>query len=82
MSFIKEINYLFVGQPHEGSCYAAQKDLLMAYHRKAHVQSRLEELEKIHAEQRPGKHLQLTKSYSLPPMAPGSGSGSGSSAGN
>lgn len=44
----------------------------MAYHRKAHVQSRLEELEKIQAEQRP-KHLQLTKNYSLPPMAQGTG---------
>lgn len=73
-----QINYLTqvsTGQPHEGSCYAAQKDLLMAYHRKAHVQSRLEELEKIQSESRP-KHLQLTKSYSLPPMAqPTSGTG-------
>ncbi|XP_045199597.1 mediator of RNA polymerase II transcription subunit 11-like [Mercenaria mercenaria] len=73
---MKQIQYLTqvsTGQPHEGSCYAAQKDLLMAYHRKAHVQSRLEELEKIHAENRP-KHLQLSKSYSLPPMAQGPGS--------
>ena len=60
--------YLYLGHPHEGSCYAAQKDLLMAYHRKAHVVSRLEELEKIQPEQKQ-KTLQLTKSYSLPPMA-------------
>ncbi|KAL3847387.1 hypothetical protein ACJMK2_018302 [Sinanodonta woodiana] len=67
---MKQINYLTqvsTGQPHEGSCYAAQKDLLMAYHRKAHVQSRLEELEKLLTEQKP-RHLMLTKSYSLPPM--------------
>jgi len=59
------------GQPHEGSCYAAQKDLTMAYHRKAHVESRLEELEKIPGDSKP-KALTLTKSYSLPPMAKGS----------
>ncbi|KAL4220388.1 Mediator of RNA polymerase II transcription subunit 11 [Mactra antiquata] len=73
---IKQINYLTqvsTGQPHEGSCYAAQKDLFMAYHRRAHVQCRLEELENIQSEQRP-KHLQLTKSYSLPPMAAAKGS--------
>lgn len=49
----KQINYLTqvsTGQPHEGSCYAAQKDLLMAMHRVEHVKSRLNELEKIHNE--------------------------------
>lgn len=62
---------MFTGQPHEGSCYAAQKDLNMAYHRREHVKKRLEELEKIQSDNKP-KHLQLTKSYSLPPMAQGS----------
>ncbi|KAH3805835.1 mediator of RNA polymerase II transcription subunit 11-like [Dreissena polymorpha] len=68
---MNQINYLTqvsTGQPHEGSCYAAQKDLHMSYHRHAHVKRRLEELEKIRADTKP-KVLQLTKSYSLPPMA-------------
>ncbi|XP_074657524.1 mediator of RNA polymerase II transcription subunit 11-like [Tubulanus polymorphus] len=45
-----QINYLTqfsTGQPHEGSSYAAQKDLQMAFHRLEHVKSRLTELERI-----------------------------------
>ncbi|XP_052782789.1 mediator of RNA polymerase II transcription subunit 11-like [Mya arenaria] len=71
VGLMKQINYLTqvsTGQPHEGSCYAAQKDLLMGYHRMAHVRSRLEELEKIRTDGKP-KLLQLAKSYSMPPMA-------------
>jgi len=41
------------GQPHEGSCYAAQKDMQMAFHRQEHVKSRLAELDRLRAE-----HLQ------------------------
>ena len=43
----------FAGQPHEGSCYAAQKDMQMAYHRQEHVKSRLAELDRLRIE-----HLQ------------------------
>ena len=40
------------GQPHEGSSYAAQKDLQMAFHRLEHVRSRLAELERMKADYR------------------------------
>ncbi|XP_064639079.1 mediator of RNA polymerase II transcription subunit 11-like [Lineus longissimus] len=46
----KQINYLTqvsTGQPHEGSSYAAQKDLQMTLHRLEHVKSRLAELERM-----------------------------------
>ncbi|WAR28309.1 MED11-like protein [Mya arenaria] len=56
VGLMKQINYL------------TQKDLLMGYHRMAHVRSRLEELEKIRTDGKP-KLLQLAKSYSMPPMA-------------
>ena len=39
------LNFL-LGQPHEGSIYASQKVLQMAWHRLEHVRSRLNELEK------------------------------------
>jgi len=45
-----QINYLTTistGQPHEGSGYAAQKDLQMAQHRLEHVKSRLTELDQL-----------------------------------
>jgi len=41
------------GQPHEGSCYAAEKDMQMAFHRQEHVKSRLAELDRLRIE-----HLQ------------------------
>ena len=41
------------GQPHEGSGYAAQKVLQMAWHRLEHVRSRITDLERIK-----NKHLQ------------------------
>jgi len=50
-----QINYLTTvstGQPHEGSCYAAQKDLQMAQHRQEHVKSRLNELDRLRIEHR------------------------------
>lgn len=56
----KHINYLTqvsTGQPHEGSSYAAQKDLQMAFHRMEHVRTRLSELERMKSEHlnvRPG----------------------------
>lgn len=51
-----QINYLTqvsTGQPHEGSGYASQKVLQMAWHRLEHARSRVNELEKIKV-----KHLQ------------------------
>lgn len=58
------INYLTqvsTGQPHEGSSYAPQKDLLLAYHRVDHIRSRLSDLERLTAE--PVAHRQqLTQS--------------------
>lgn len=54
------------GQPHEGSCYASQKDLQMAMHRSEHVKSRLSELEKIKQEHLRQKHPGMVRSYSIP----------------
>ncbi|XP_063216249.1 mediator of RNA polymerase II transcription subunit 11 [Bacillus rossius redtenbacheri] len=53
----EQINYLTqvsTGQPHEGSGYASQKVLQMAWHRLEHVRSRVNELERIK-----NKHLQV-----------------------
>ncbi|XP_012168745.1 mediator of RNA polymerase II transcription subunit 11 [Bombus affinis] len=46
----EQINYLTqvsTGQPHEGSGYASQKVLQMAWHRLEHARSRVNELERI-----------------------------------
>lgn len=46
----EQINYLTqvsTGQPHEGSGYASQKVLQMAWHRLEHVRSRVMELDRI-----------------------------------
>lgn len=53
------------GQPHEGSCYAASKDLQMAMHRSEHVKSRLSELEKLKQEHLRLKQGNLIRTYSL-----------------
>lgn len=45
--------YIYKGQPHEGSGYASQKVLQMAWHRLEHARSRVNELERIK-----NKHLQ------------------------
>ncbi|XP_022112472.1 mediator of RNA polymerase II transcription subunit 11 [Pieris rapae] len=47
-----QINYLTqvsTGQPHEGSGYASQKVLQMAWHRLEHVRSWINELERLKA---------------------------------
>uniref|UniRef100_A0A1B6BYP4 Mediator of RNA polymerase II transcription subunit 11 n=1 Tax=Clastoptera arizonana TaxID=38151 RepID=A0A1B6BYP4_9HEMI len=52
----EQINYLTqvsTGQPHEGSGYASQKVLQMAWHRLEHVRSRVNELDRMK-----NKHLQ------------------------
>lgn len=52
----EQINYLTqvsTGQPHEGSGYASQKVLQMAWHRSEHARSRVNELDRIRI-----KHLQ------------------------
>ncbi|KAK3095884.1 hypothetical protein FSP39_020311 [Pinctada imbricata] len=62
----KHINYLTqvsTGQPHEGSSYAAQKDLTLAYHRIDHITSSLNDLGRLSAE--PGQQVsrqQISKS--------------------
>ncbi|KAK6623185.1 Mediator of RNA polymerase II transcription subunit 11 [Polyplax serrata] len=70
----EQINYLTqvsTGQPHEGSGYASQKVLQMAWHRLEHARSRVNELERIK-----NKHLQnmgvgrSTSGPGLPPTAP------------
>ena len=38
--------YAFLGQAHEGSSYAAQKTLQMAWHRSEHARSKVMELER------------------------------------
>lgn len=51
-----QINYLTqvsTGQPHEGSGYASQKVLQMAWHRLEHARSRVNELDRIRM-----KHMQ------------------------
>ncbi|KAF3425792.1 hypothetical protein E2986_04016 [Frieseomelitta varia] len=51
----EQINYLTqvsTGQPHEGSGYASQKVLQMAWHRLEHARSRVNELERIKNKQR------------------------------
>ncbi|XP_025080150.1 mediator of RNA polymerase II transcription subunit 11-like isoform X2 [Pomacea canaliculata] len=66
---MQQITYLMqvtTGQPHEGSCYAAAKDLQMAMHRSEHVKSRLGELEKLKQEHLRMKHSGLVRGYSLP----------------
>ncbi|KAL1124746.1 hypothetical protein AAG570_001367 [Ranatra chinensis] len=52
----EQINYLTqvsTGQPHEGSGYASQKVLQMAWHRLEHAKSRVNELERLKT-----KHIQ------------------------
>ncbi|XP_076324866.1 mediator complex subunit 11 [Tachypleus tridentatus] len=53
---MKHITYLTqvsTGQAHEGSSYASQKDLSMAWHRIHHARARLMELERLK-----NKHIQ------------------------
>merc|ERR1719211_567298 len=44
---IRYLSQVSTGQPHEGSSYASQKVLQMAWHRLEHARSRVSELEKI-----------------------------------
>merc|ERR1719245_42578 len=44
---IKYLNEVSTGQPHEGSSYASQKVLQMAWHRLEHARSRVSELDRI-----------------------------------
>lgn len=64
----EQINYLTqvsTGQPHEGSGYASQKVLQMAWHRSEHARSRVNELERIRI-----KHLQGRPSQRPNPSQP------------
>merc|ERR1719402_143763 len=44
---IKYLGQVSTGQPHEGSSYASQKVLQMAWHRLEHARSRVSELDRI-----------------------------------
>merc|ERR1712002_574099 len=64
---LKQINYLSqvaTGNPHEGSCYAGQKEAMMAYHRCAHVTTRLRDLETKRDKSNAGPHAPNSQSSS------------------
>jgi len=68
----KHINYLTqvsTGQAHEGSSYASQKVLQMAWHRTSHARSKVEDLEKI--KQQSSGQISLQKPYTPGPAPPG-----------
>jgi len=44
---IRYLSQVSTGQPHEGSSYASQKVLQMAWHRLAHARTRVSELERL-----------------------------------
>lgn len=63
-----QINYLTqvsTGQPHEGSGYASQKVLQMAWHRLEHVRSWVNELDRLKA-----SHLAATNGRTVPGSVP------------
>lgn len=67
----EQINYLTqvsTGQPHEGSGYASQKVLQMAWHRLEHIRARVNELERIKV-----KHHQVRPQQRTLPAQVGAG---------
>lgn len=72
-----QINYLTqvsTGQPHEGSGYASQKVLQMAWHRLEHVRSWVNELDRLKA-----SHLSATRSVAGANVQNGNMTSSGTS---
>lgn len=67
----KKFVWKISGQPHEGSGYASQKVLQMAWHRLEHARSRVNELERIK-----NKHLHRTTNAQRPAQAPPAGAAS------
>ncbi|XP_046745875.1 mediator of RNA polymerase II transcription subunit 11 [Diprion similis] len=74
----EQIHYLTqvsTGQPHEGSGYASQKVLQMAWHRLEHARSRVNELERIKNKHLHGRTVarssqpQMLSSISLQPLS-------------
>ncbi|XP_043284283.1 mediator of RNA polymerase II transcription subunit 11 [Venturia canescens] len=68
----EQINYLTqvsTGQPHEGSGYASQKVLQMAWHRLEHARSRVNELERLKNKHLYG-HSSIRSSQAPPPPPP------------
>lgn len=64
-----QITYLTqvsTGQPHEGSGYASQKVLQMAWHRLEHIRSQINKLNQVKQ-----KHLNRTGQRPAGPAAPG-----------
>ncbi|XP_028148271.1 mediator of RNA polymerase II transcription subunit 11 [Diabrotica virgifera virgifera] len=71
-----QINYLTqvsTGQPHEGSGYASQKVLQMAWHRLEHARSRVNELERYKIKHMQGRTAQ--RSITAPANVTSSASG-------
>lgn len=69
-----QINYLTqvsTGQPHEGSGYASQKVLQMAWHRLQHARSRVNELDRIRMIHKQGRTV------AKPPQGTNGASGGG-----
>lgn len=67
-----QINYLTqvsTGQPHEGSGYASQKVLQMAWHRLEHIRCRVNELERLKNSHLPGGSRSIARNI------PGTGTG-------
>ncbi|ENN72722.1 mediator of RNA polymerase II transcription subunit 11 [Dendroctonus ponderosae] len=77
-----QINYLTqvsTGQPHEGSGYASQKVLQMAWHRLEHARSRVNELDKIklkHFQERAAAQAKRMQAQSQIQADVGAGQGS------
>lgn len=76
-----QINYLTqvsTGQPHEGSGYASQKVLQMAWHRLEHARSRVNELDRIRVKHVQGRTANRNQtSTNGVPTGPSSASNSG-----
>ncbi|XP_051155385.1 mediator of RNA polymerase II transcription subunit 11 [Leptopilina boulardi] len=67
----EQINYLTqvsTGQPHEGSGYASQKVLQMAWHRLEHVRSRVNELERMRNKHNQGRSSMRTNQSQMVPV--------------
>lgn len=75
----EQINYLTqvsTGQPHEGSGYASQKVLQMAWHRLEHARSRVNELDRIrmkHVQGRTAQRPQISTAQSSGGQVPSFG---------
>jgi len=70
---ISDLTQVSTSAPHEGSSYAAQKDLQMALHRLEHVRSRLAEMERSRGDNLRLGALGMQRGMSLPEGVHGQG---------